>query len=326
MLKMASIIKEYISNLYLFLSDFINMMHSLSKRYQASNLERNILLQCHALEKGMTFTEKKNNWGKDKCLALCKAIEGYTSITDTSNAILIYAINTLKNYRSDSLSSKNAELNKKISNLLDKYNNYIRTKWDSITYVVKPHAFNKKIIVDFFNTRSSIRTYSSQAITNQEIMDAVSFAHCTPTACNRQSARVYAFKDKNKIASILDEQLGNQGWCNNAQALIVITGVQSYFNGNYERHQVFIDGGLFAMNLIYGLHLQNIASCFKMYVRRPKTDKIFKNICNIPENEQPIVLILCGHYCEGVSISTASPRFNTPLVIDGERIESNVEM
>lgn len=296
------------------------MMRSLSSRYKISNLERKMLLLSHALEKGMTFKDKKNGWGKEKCIALCNCIGQYVNIINTLSDVLIYSINVINNYKCDTQASKDKSLEELICRITEKYKELLNSEMSGVKSISEPHAFDKELIMDFFNTRSSVRYFSNQEITNQEISDAVSFAKCTPTACNRQSSRIYVFRNKDVINSILDNQLGNQGWCNNANALIVLTGVQSYFGGGYERNQVFIDGGLFAMNLVYGLHLQHIATCFKMYVRSPKHDKLFRDICGIPRNEQPIVLILCGHYCEEKTLSTASGRFNTPLVIDGETI------
>ncbi|SDF44635.1 Nitroreductase [Bacteroidales bacterium KHT7] len=312
-------IRKYLLNLWLFINDYIYLIRSLSNHYNKSNLERQILLLSHALEKGMTFKEKKTGWGKEKCMTLCNYTEQYLTNNAILSDVLIYSINIINNYKNDPKASKDSVLLSRISGITNKYKNVICCT-PSVKIVEKPHLFENEAILDFFNSRYSVRNFSDKEVTNEEIQQAVSFAKCTPTACNRQSSRVYVFKNKETINKILDNQLGNQGWCDKAGAIVVLTGVQSYFSGGYERNQVFIDGGLFAMNLVYGFHLQHIATCFKMYVRSPKLDENFRNICGIPGNEQPIVLILCGHYCEEVTLSTASKRFNTPLQVDGESI------
>lgn len=79
-------------------------------------------------------------------------------------------------------------------------------------------------------------------------------------------------------------------------------------SGGYERHQALIDGGLYAMNFVWGLHLNHIATCFKMFVRESKREKEFKKIANIPENEIPIVLIMAGHYKAEAVVSPKSVR------------------
>lgn len=82
------------------------------------------------------------------------------------------------------------------------------------------------------------------------------------------------------------------------------------FRGGYERYQGLIDGGLYAMNLVWGLHLNHIATCFKMFVREPKREKTFKRIAKIPENEIPIVLVLAGHYKSSPVVSPKSVRID----------------
>ena len=313
-------IKDSISNLILFLSDYCCMIRCHSKRYVKSNLERDLLLLGHALEKGMTFENKKDEWGKDKCILLCNKVERYVALAGHSKEIVKYVVNIINNYKKDLHSSKDPKLNVIVAGVLDKNHSLIDNEIGSVKSVVEPMAFDKEQIIRFFASRSSVRSFSTDEVTDKELKQAVSFARYTPTACNRQSSRIYVFRNQSKIEEILINQLGSQGWCDKAKALIVLTGVQSYFGGNYERHQVFIDGGLFAMNLAYGLHLQHIAFCFKMYVRDMNRDKEFRKICGIPGNEQPIVLILCGHYKDSAVNSTASKRFDVPLTMDGSKI------
>ena len=118
---------------------------------------------------------------------------------------------------------------------------------------------------------------------------------CT-TINRRRSLFNCDINDRNIIKKLIDNQLGSQGWCDNATGLLVITSNQTYFGGTYERHEALIDGGLYAMNIVWGLHLLRIGSCFKMFVREPEREKRFKKIAGIPYNEIPVVLILCGHY------------------------------
>lgn len=135
-------------------------------------------------------------------------------------------------------------------------------------------------------------------------------ARTTPTACNRQTSRVYTISDKERINDILNLQLGGQGWADNAPTMFIITGCMSCFGGITERQQVYIDGGLFAMNFVMGLHLYGIATCFKMFIRNYKLqDKVCK-LCDIPRNEVPIVVVMAGHYRKTAVKDPISHRFN----------------
>lgn len=228
----------------------------------------------------------------------------------------------MNSYTLDEYASKEKVLLERIGRIISKYPHQIDPDSTGLKTVSVPVQFDKNLIENFFKSRNSVRYFSDTPITKEEIYEASEFASCTPTACNRQSSRVYAFRDRETIKHILENQLGDQGWCNNADTLFVITGNQSYFGTGYERNQVFIDGGLFAMNFVYGLHLQHIGSCYKIYVRERKRDIEFMKICGIPANELPIVLILAGHYLQEPIQSPKSHRFKVPILIDGKQINS----
>lgn len=183
----------------------------------------------------------------------------------------------------------------------------------SVKECYPPH-FDRGQIEEFFASRHSVRDFSDEEVTDGEIAEAMRIARMTPTACNRQTSKVYAFRDKGIRDRIIDLQLGDQGWCGNASVLFLITGNQSFFGGAAEREQVYIDGGLFAMNFVWGLHLARVASCFKMFVRNPSLQRKLYRVLDIPGNEVPIVLVLAGHYKREPLLRPASYRFDRPCV------------
>lgn len=274
-----------------------------------------ILLHAHSLEKGMSFQTKKANWGALKASQLCNYINALTH-EDTICEECVLAINVLNKYVKDEYASKDSALTNKIKDILERYKSVIDDSEYGLKEVSEPPVFDKEVIQQFMSSRSSVRYFSAEPVTKAEIDGAMEIAYLTPTACNRQTSRVYAFRNKGTIQNIIDNQLGDQGWCNNADVLFVITGIQSCFGGSYERQQVYIDGGLFAMNFTWGLHLQHIASCFKMFVRDPKLQDKVKKICHIPENEVPIVLILAGHYKQESIMSPKSHRIKHPVIYE----------
>ncbi len=225
----------------------------------------------------------------------------------------------MNKYRQDKNSCKDTSLTNQIDALLTQHAELITIDYAGLKQCSEPKDFDLDSVEYFFQSRNSVRVYSDEPITDEEITRACSFATCTPTACNRQSSSVYAFTDKDMIEKILDNQLGDQGWCRNATALFVVTGKLTFFEGIYERQQVYVDGGLFAMNFVYGLHLQHIATCYKMFVREPKRENQFKTICGIPDNETPVVLILAGHYTDTPVECPKSHRFAVPLYINKRR-------
>ena len=266
-----------------------------------------VMLTVHQLEKGLSFTESARIFGEEKALHIVKVLHQFIKKYGNHQVVSI-ATNVLKEYLDNPNSTKNEHARKTIIKFIDANKECLGLYKTGTKIVSKPQEFQVEDIKNFFFSRSSVREYSDDPITDEEIKNVMEFATCTPTACNRQTSRVHVFRNKDAMSKLIENQLGNQNWCDNATAIFVITTNISYFNSSYEHVQAFIDGGLFAMNFDWGLHLYHIASCYKMYVRLPEIDKEFHELSGIPENEFPIVLILAGHYKEEPIVSPKSVR------------------
>lgn len=257
-----------------------------------------ILLLIHSIEKGLSFRTKKEGFGKEKISALINLLFYKSKIKNDD--LIVLAINIIDKYFKDPASSKDHQLREKYCTLVEITGIITSQELGGVHIVAKPRfSLEYDALLEFYKQRRSIREFDKEKIISDlEINNAIEIANTTPTACNRQTSRVYVIKDRSKMHEILNIQLGDQGWGLNASVLFLITGDQSRFGGVYERSQVYIDGGLYAMNFVMGLHAQKIASCYKMYIRDYKIDKKMRNALNIPKEEVPIVLILAGHYRE----------------------------
>ena len=266
-----------------------------------------IMLLMHALEKGMSFTDSAREFGGDKARMLSRRVDKHVDEYGMNDTCVV-ALNVLHEYLKNPYATKDARIREEIEALVAKHRDVVKDGSAGTKVVCEPPAFDKESIETFFATRSSVRQFSDEPVTDAEVAEALHIASFTPSACNRQTSRVHVFRDRAQMTDIIDAQLGAQNWCDNASVLFVITANASYFGGVYERHQALIDGGLYAMNFVHGLHLQHIATCFKMFVRDVKLEKRFRRIAEIPANEIPIVLVLAGHYPKKVITSPKSVR------------------
>ncbi len=274
-------------------------------RYSLSNLTPDnpdnrlarIMLLIHQLEKGLSHEIRRSDRGKEKAYRLIShlnALEGDMMKHD----VVQTAISVLEKYRNDEAACKDAALLSGIDALLEFKKDGIDS-WSGFKTVNEPDfKKSENTIWYFFKSRSSVREFSDKPISDEDYKLALEFASLTPTACNRQTSRVYKFGDKKVIKQILDTQLGDQGWCMNASTLFVVVSNGSFFDVNMESRQAYIDGGMYAMNFCMGLHLQHIATCFKMFVRSRKEEKEFRRVTGIKPQEIPIVCILAGYYPE----------------------------
>jgi nitroreductase len=275
----------------------------------------NIMLSTHAIEKGMSFSRKKNGWGGSKAYTLCVQIETYLQKHPYNERISV-AINVLNNYKIDNYGDKNPNILKFIDKLCYKYQDKIKNHIGGVKSVSKPtFPISYDNIMQFYLTRSSVRDFSDVALSKDEIEHVHRLAQTTPSACNRQSCHLYTFQNRNTMHELLASQLGDQGWCSRADTLFIVTANLSYFNATHERFEPYIDGGMFAMNVVMALHAQKIASCCKMFIQHPALEKKVKKIAGIPDGERPIMIILAGHYKDEAVQSPLSHRLLTPVTL-----------
>lgn len=255
-----------------------------------------IMLLMHALEKGMSFSEKKTEFGGEKARVLVRILQKHIETYGLSDRVCV-ALSILNAYLADPHSTSQPQIRSEIFALIERYSSKIDFSCGGAKRIGMPDFdLSYDQLVAFFDSRVSVRDYADAPITDSEIECAKRIAMTTPSACNRQASRVYAIRDKKMMAQLFALQGGDQGWCQHAAAVFIVTTDLLFFGGYYERNQAYIDGGLFAMNFTLGLHAQKIASCYKMYLRDPRMDSAIKRLCGIQDSEIPIVLILAGHY------------------------------
>lgn len=301
-------LRSYIISCKYFLYDYKKMFNnSIEGGTTQDNFNTRILLTSHQLEKGLSHTKSVRVFGEQKAVYLKSLLTEYLSLYGKTDVYKL-GVNVLDNYIACNNSTKNIKIKEDIKKFIESNKEVIGHFKTGVKIVSEPRQFNISEIQYFFNSRSSVREFSQEPISDETILNVMEFAKCTPTACNRQTSRVHIFRDKKLMGELIKNQLGDQGWCNNATAIFVITSNLNYFNSTFEHMQAYIDGGLYAMNFDWGLHLYHIASCYKMYVRQPSIDKEFHEISKIPLNETPIVLILAGHYPNHSVVSPKSVR------------------
>ncbi|NLJ82736.1 MAG: nitroreductase family protein [Bacteroidales bacterium] len=147
---------------------------------------------------------------------------------------------------------------------------------------------------EFSSSRSSVRNFTGEKISVEIFQQAVDLANNAPSVCNRQSVSVYLLENKEKINSILKIQGGLKGYDEKLAQLIVLTSDRNYFYSIGERNQLFIDGGIYLMNLLYALHYYKIGACPAHWGMTIDADKKVQNILGLRESEKIICLIAVG--------------------------------
>lgn len=160
----------------------------------------------------------------------------------------------------------------------------------------------------FFLSRYTIRDFEKSTVDEETVKRAVSLAMKAPSACNRQPCRVYHTSETDVKLLALQHQNGNRGFGHLTPNLIICTSDQLAFKPGSERNQHWIDGGMFAMNLISAFHALGIGACCLNWSIHPKQDKKFRKNFNIPPNEAIVMMIAFGKPKEKFNVCASKRR------------------
>ncbi|WP_073055592.1 nitroreductase family protein [Kaistia soli] len=152
--------------------------------------------------------------------------------------------------------------------------------------------------LDFMDARHSVRQYADRPVAPDVIERAVRAAQQTPSSCNRQTCRVYAFTDKEDIARVLAFQQGHRGFGEQLGGLAIVTSDLRHWYTVGERYQGWIDGGMFAMTLTLGFHAEGLGACMLNWSTTEDIDRAMRAFVGIPDDELVITMIGFGHMPE----------------------------
>ena len=161
--------------------------------------------------------------------------------------------------------------------------------------------------LDFFLTRHSVRQYAPDPVAADSVEFAARAALKSPAVCNRQFSRVYSYLEPEPIQRILKVQGGANGFADQLTGLAIITtNLRSYWNEG-QRNQAWVDGGLFAMSFILGLHAQGIGTVALNWSKSPELDQKMRRTIGISQEEVIVMLVGFGRLRSDYKVAS-SPR------------------
>lgn len=254
-----------------------------------------IILQYHVIEKGLTMPEIRAGFGTERVKALCNDCIKYIREYGQENQQLEHAIEVILEYEDyNSKIGVAKEAQDKIDQLKKQLVKPVLKSTQNVVTRQKYFEHAKSEFSVFARSRHSIRNFSDEVIPDSLINKSLELAQCAPSACNRQSWRTYIYSEKRLINKILELQGGNRGFGHLTDKLIIITGDLSAFCNINERNQVYVDGGIYVMNVLYALHSYEIAACVLNCGFDNNKAGDIKQIAGIDKSHVFIAMIICG--------------------------------
>jgi nitroreductase len=262
-----------------------------------------IIHRYHPIEKGLTMPEMRLGFGYDNIIMLIDDCNEYKKnyikegFDNKSSGYEQYshALSTLIEYKQvheDSNYNLDKELVEKIEILTKEIDiNFIRTQINTTKeqyFKYSNSSFNL-----FLKSRYSARNFYGKININN-IIEAIEIAKNSPSACNRQPSRVHIIESLELKTKILKLQGGNRGFGHLADKVLVVTAELAGYRDVSERNGVFIDGGLFSMNLLNALHYKKILACPLNWYNSNTNDIKLREVLKLPQSQTVIMLIACG--------------------------------
>lgn len=307
-------IKELLMPYYIsFLETKANCKLLKKKELQASALEAEIIRGLHGIEKGLCLENPRLGFGVAKIQELFELMDRYIALEQHDPFCLYMARDALQAYM-DFHASKNftnsdvEQIGQKLAGLKALLGEGDGSFGGARTLKKEEFCFSAEQVENLFQTRHSIREFSGEAVSREDIKKAIALAQMSPSACNRQCARAY-FVEKQKFMDEMNTDLqGIGGFADDAYGFLLITGKKSAYRLG-ERNQYIVSASMFAAYLSLTLHAYGIAACTVQRSVSPNGQwDNFKKRNHIPDDEQIVVMLAIGTYKEETKVPV-SKRF-----------------
>lgn len=154
--------------------------------------------------------------------------------------------------------------------------------------------FDVSLIEQLILTRKSTRWFQEKRVPENLIQEILSVSTSAPSACNRQPYRVIALSDDDAIASVSKLASGTSGFSHQIPNLLVWIGDLSAYPYERDRHAIFIDSSLAAMQFMLLCRGHNLETCMLNWPEIRSRDHSVGKILKLKEYERVVFLMAVG--------------------------------
>lgn len=277
---------------------FINELASFDTHSSQRKFKEMLIMESHIVEKGLSLKDTRVGFGVPKIKKLLQDLALYEKQYKDLET-LYFVLSIVEAYLRFNM--ERGEVNSEIKEMYEELKSHLQTGEDYPNLCGGVVQLKKEEIMTyasidyegFVRNRHSIRQFTGEEIPMEKIKKALAIAEYTPSACNRQPWRNYIFTKKENIINILDVQSGARQFKDDVSCLILITATANAFLVS-EAHQLYVNGGLYAMNLLLAIHAMGLGTIpLNMGITNDKL-KTISSICGMDPSDTPILLIAVG--------------------------------
>lgn len=248
----------------------------------------------HRIEKSLSFRNRKRTSG----ISAHSDLQSFLVKQENSKQETTYHVNIAKNVSKQFAEISRQDFSHEISEFKSDENK-------GGVLEVTSNSLNSGKLDDpeaFFLSRYSVRDFSKEQVPVDIVRRALKLAMKTPSVCNRHSWYVYHITSRELIDEYLQHQNGNKGFGHEIPSLLIIATDLKAFDTSSERYQHWIDGGMFAMSVVYAFHSLGLSSCCLNWSKNPGDDLKFKKKYSIKDSHSIITMMAVGNANEKIKV------------------------
>ena len=256
-----------------------------------------IIRLVHSVEKGLSLENPRLGFGVQKLQDLMNRCDAYAARFEGKDPCLLMAYDAIEEY---------IQFHERKGYDGEEFQTVCR-RFQALTWGgAHEGKYGGTILVDtapelamdqlqaFLASRHSVRDFTGEPVSHEEIKRAIQAAQLAPSACNRQAVRAYVLSSQRLQKLYGGKMEGIGGFAQDADKFILITGkVSAYRMNEYDQH--IVSASIFASYLTLALHAQGIGSCI---VQRPLQYsgqwEYMSRKCAIAQDEQLVLMIAIG--------------------------------
>jgi nitroreductase len=277
------------------------------KERDASTKLAVITKSYHTIEKGLALPKPRPGFGKIANQDLCRKVQA-AILSGIRDPEILHAIEAIAGYRdfNDEHGVQNPPWIAETIDLAASHSLVTRGAPTRLPMTYDAGAGNDSI--NFILSRHSVRHFADADVPDEVLREATRAGQSAPCVCNRQASNVYFIKSPTLKRQMLACQNGNRGFGETAPVLALVTVDLRNFLDASERYQAWIDGGLFSMNLLLGVHAQGYGACCLNWSALPGQDKAVRKLGVVPPHETVIMMIAIGALRENYKVARSERR------------------
>jgi len=261
-----------------------------SKGENDAFLRRNV----HRLEKGLIMRPRRPTFAEDYIGATARCYADAALSRDMTNGQQRWAGDVLNNYFTAVGSTPRIDSARRtFASVEGATAASHRVPYPHSELPACPVSYEQLMVL--FRRRRSVRWYLDKPVDKALIQQAVRAASLAPSACNRQPFRFHVVNDPSRAADIASCAGGTAGFHDNLPCVIAVVGDLGSYPEARDRHVIYIDGSLAAMQLMLALESLGLSSCSINWPDIEDKERRLARKLDLAFHERTVMLMAVGY-------------------------------